>query len=251
VHSLSLPLQVIALLVAGAASGFINVVAGGGSLITLPLLIFLGLPETTANGTSRLAIIVQSVTATLAFKRAGQLDMELVGQLAPPALIGAVIGALVGVRLSDAGFRTLLGIVMLGCAVLVVLRPGSGATGAAPKLTPQRVWPVLFAIGLYGGLVQAGVGYLILAGLTIVLGLGLQPANVLKTVLVAVYTPLAFLVFLWNGQIDLWSGAILSVGSALGGFIGVSVSLKRGEKWIRAMLALVVLASGLKLLLSR
>jgi len=251
VHSLSLPLQVIALLAAGLASGFINVVAGGGSLITLPLLIFLGLPETTANGTSRLAIIVQSVTATLAFKRAGQLDMELVGRLAPPALIGAVIGALLGVRLSDAGFRTLLGIVMLGCAVLVVLRPGSGATAAAPKLTPQRVWPVLFAIGLYGGLVQAGVGYLILAGLTIVLGLGLQPANVLKTVLVAIYTPLAFAVFLWNGQIDLWSGTILSVGSALGGWIGVSVALKRGEQLIRISLAVVVLASGLKLLLSR
>lgn len=243
------PLYVIALLLAGAVSGFLNVVAGGGSLITVPLLIFLGLPETTANGTSRLAIFVQCIPALVTYRRAGQLDTALLYKLGPPALAGALIGALVGARLPDAGFRTLLGAVMLACAVLVVLKPPSPARAAEPRLSAARVMPLLFAIGLYGGLVQASVGYLILAALTFALGLSLQAANVMKTVLVALYTPLAIGVFAAHGRIDLYAGALLSVGSALGGWLGAQEALRRGERFIRVVLALVVLASGLKLLL--
>jgi uncharacterized membrane protein YfcA len=240
--------QVLGLLLAGLASGFLNVVAGGGSLITVPLLIFLGLPETTANGTSRLAILVQSGTALLTFKRAGQLDHALLLRFAPPTLLGALLGAAVAARLPDAGFRSLLGVVMLGCAVLVVMRTTPAADRSEPRLSALRVWPLLLAIGLYGGLVQAGVGYLVLAGLTFVLGLGLQAANVMKTALIALYTPLALAVFFSHGRIDWASGLIMSLGSALGGFLGARATLKRGERLIRIMLALVVLASALELL---
>ena len=246
----SSPMFVLALLLAGAASGFLNVVAGGGSLITVPLLIFLGLPETTANGTSRLAIFVQCVPALIAYRRAGQLDVPLLRKLGPPALVGALLGALIGARLPDAGFRTLLGGVMLACAVLVVVKPPVRAPGAELRLSAARVVPLLFAIGVYGGLVQASVGYLILAALTFGLGLGLQAANVMKTVLVALYTPLAIAVFAANGRIDFASGAILCVGSAFGGWLGANEALRRGERFIRVVLAIVVLASGLKLLLS-
>lgn len=244
----SSPLFVLALLLAGAASGFLNVVAGGGSLITVPLLIFLGLPETTANGTSRLAIFVQCVPALIAYRRAGQLDLTLVRKLGPPALAGALLGALVGARLPDAGFRTLLGAVMLVCAVLVVVKAPARAEGSAPRLSASRVVPLLFAIGVYGGLVQASVGYLILAALSFGLGLGLQAANVMKTVLVALYTPLAIAVFAAHGRVDLQSGAILCVGSAFGGWLGANEALRRGERFIRIVLAVVVLASGAKLL---
>jgi len=245
----SSPLYVLALLLGGAASGFLNVVAGGGSLITVPLLIFLGLPETTANGTSRLAIFVQCIPALITYRRAGQLDVTLLRKLGPPAVAGAALGALVGARLPDAGFRALLGAVMLACAVLVVVKPKLRAADAEPRLSATRVVPLLSAIGLYGGLVQASVGYLILAALTFGLGLALQAANVMKTVLVALYTPLAIAVFAAHGRIDLQSGAILCVGSALGGWLGANAALRRGERFIRVVLAIVVLASGLKLLL--
>ena len=246
---LSSPLHLLALLLAGAASGFLNVVAGGGSLITVPLLIFLGVPETTANGTSRLAIFVQCVPALIAYRRAGQLDLALLRTLGMPALAGALLGALVGARMPDSGFRTLLGAVMLACAVLVVVKPPVRAANAVPVLTPTRVVPLLFAIGVYGGLVQASVGYLILAALTFALGLSLQAANVMKTALVALYTPLAIAVFAAHGRIDYASGAVLCVGSAVGGWLGANEALRRGERFIRIVLAVVVLASGLKLLL--
>jgi len=243
-------LEIVALVTAGVLAGFVNVLAGGGSMVTVPLLIFLGLPETTANGTSRLAILVQCIPALLTYHRGGQLDSALFKRLLPPALLGALLGATLGARVPDAGFRTLLGWVMLGCAVLVVVRPGAAEQRAAPSLSPLRVWPLLFAIGLYGGLIQVNVGYLILASLTLLLGLGLQAANVMKTVLVAAYTPLALVVFALNGRVDLWHGAVLSVGSALGGWLGASAALRRGEGVIRALLAVVVVVTGLKLLLS-
>ena len=245
-------LQVAALLAIGLVAGFVNVVAGGGSLLSLPLLIFFGLPETVANGTSRLAILMQSVTAVTAFHRAGRIDYKLLARLTPPALLGAVAGAFFASQLADDSFRGILGWVMLGCAAFVVINPRLGAADGLsrpPRTSPVWVWPTLLAIGVYGGAVQAGVGYLVLAGLVLLLRVDLVQANVLKVVLVGVYTPLALGIFLWQGQVDLWLGLLLSVGQALGGWLGAAAALRRGERFLRFMLALVVLGSGLKLLL--
>jgi uncharacterized protein len=245
-------LQVAALLCVGVAAGFVNVVAGGGSLLSLPLLIFLGLPATTANGTSRLAILTQSISAVTAFQRAGQVDRQLVLRCSGPALLGASAGAYAATQLANDSFRAILGWVMLGCAAFVVVNPRLGAAAGAqlqPRLSRAWVWPTLFAIGLYGGAVQAGVGYLVLAGLVSLLRIDLVQANVLKTVLIGLYTPIALAIFLWHGQVDLWLGLVLSAGQALGGWLGAAATLQRGERFIRITLALVVIASGLKLLL--
>jgi hypothetical protein len=248
-------LQIAALLAVGIIAGFVNVVAGGGSLLSLPLLIFLGLPETVANGTSRLAILMQSITAVTAFHRAGRIDRALLARYTPPALVGAVVGAFAASQLADDSFRGILGWVMLGCAGFVAINPqlGSGADGTAraPRSSSLWVWPTLLVVGLYGGAVQAGVGYLALAGLVLLLRVDLVQANVLKTVLVGVYTPIALAIFVWQGQVDLWFGVLLSVGQAIGGWLGAAQTLRRGERFLRFMLALVVLASGLALLLDR
>jgi uncharacterized protein len=246
-------LQVAALLCVGVAAGFVNVVAGGGSLLSVPLLIFLGLPETTANGTSRLAILTQSISAVVAYERAGRIDRVLLRRLSPPALLGAAAGAYGAAQLGDDSFRTILGWVMLGCAAFVVANPRIGGARAGappePRLTPLWLWPTLFAIGLYGGAVQAGVGYLVLAGLVLLLRIDLLQANILKTVLVGLYTPLTLVIFVWHEQVDLRFGLLLAAGQAVGGWLGASATLQRGERFIRITLALVVIASGLKLLL--
>jgi uncharacterized membrane protein YfcA len=244
-------LHAAALLAVGVMAGFVNVAAGGGSLLTVPVMIFLGLPETVANGTSRLAILTQSITATTAFGRAGRIDRGLLWRLGPPALAGASVGAYAATQLSDQSLRAILGWVMLGCAAYVVVNPrlDSAAGARAPRLGPAWVWPTMFVIGVYGGAVQAGVGYLVLAGLVLLLRIDLLSANVLKVVLVGLYTPLALGLFLWHGQVDLWFGLLLSIGQAVGGWLGAAATLKRGETFVRLMLALVVVASGLKLLL--
>lgn len=250
VAQLSIWIVLPLLLLAGTAAGFLNVVAGGGSLLTMPLLIFLGVPETTANGTARIGILVQSATALAAFRRGGRIDYRLVGRLAAPTIAGSLLGAYLGTQISASGFRALLGWVMLGCGLLVVLDPKGGKRAAEPRLDAWRLWPTLFAVGVYGGMIQAGVGYLILAALTFVLGLELELANVLKSVLIAIYMPLTVLVFLQHGAIDLWLGLALSVGQALGGWLGAIATLRRGAAFVRIMLAVVVVASGAALLLS-
>jgi hypothetical protein len=246
------PWMLLALVATGMAAGFINVVAGGGSLLTVPLLIFLGLPENTANGTSRLALLVQNAVALAKYHREGRLDVALLRRLALPAIAGAALGAVAATRISDAAFRTVLAWVMLGCALLVAVEPMFRSarrtrTGGA-TLSAARVWPTLFAIGLYGGLVQAGVGYLILAGLTIVLGVDLVQANIQKVAIVFVYTPIAFLVFSSDGLVAWGPAVVLCLGQALGGWLGAREALRRGEGFIRATLVAVVVLSAVKLL---
>lgn len=247
------PWMLLALIATGFAAGFVNVIAGGGSLLTVPLLIFLGLPESTANGTSRLAVFVQNAVALLRYRREGRLDLALAARFALPAIAGAAVGAAAATRISDAAFRTVLAWVMLGCALLVAFEPKLARMRRAhtngPTPSAARVWPTLFVIGLYGGLVQAGVGYLILAGLTLLLGVDLVEANIQKVAIVFIYTPIAFAVFSSDGLVAWWPAIVLSLGQALGGWIGAQEALRRGERFIRALLVVVVVLSAVKLLL--
>jgi uncharacterized protein len=247
-------LQALVLLLAGAAAGYVNVVAGGGSLLTVPLLIFLGLPETVANGTSRVAILTQSISAMIAFARAGRLDQPLIRRLAAPAAAGAMLGAYVATQLADAIFRSIFGWVMLVCAGLVVVNPQLGdarSPGAArpPPRSALLVLPAVFAVGVYAGAIQASVGYLWLAALLVLLRLDLVDANVMKTVLTAVCSLPALAIFAWQGKVHLAFGVLLSIGQAAGAWLGATAMLRRGERFIRAVLAAVVLVSALKLLL--
>lgn len=235
----------------GVAAGYVNVVAGGGSLIAVPALIFLGMPETAANGTSRIAILVQNVFATATYDRAGKLDRKLLLRLSLPSILGAAIGAVWAAHMPDASFRNVFGWVMLACAALVALPGGvltRNADARAPRLSLAWVWPVMLVIGFYGGLIQAGIGYLILALLTFGLRLSLLDANVMKVAVVLVYTPVALAAFLLEGKVVLVPGIALSVGQALGGFLGARAAIERGEPFIRLVLLVVVVASAAKLL---
>ncbi len=245
------PGALAAILAVGVAAGFLNVVAGGGSLLAMPVLIFAGLPETVANGTIRLAILAQNAVAVLRYHRAGRIDIALVRALVPPILVGAAIGAAAGTLIPDSGFRVILGSVMLASAVAVIVGPTrlTGHRETGPPITrPWVVWPVFLIVGFYGGLIQVAVGYLLLAVLTLVVGLGLVEANVIKVVLVLAYTPLAIGIFLGGDKINLWLGLVLAVGHSVGAWIGAGCTLERGVNFIRVVLALTVVLVGVKLL---
>lgn len=245
-----------ALFAVGGVAGFVNVVAGGGSLLTMPLLIFLGLPEGVANGTTRVAILVQNTTAVLRYRRAGRLDLGAAARLCVPGLLGALCGAMAAVAIGDDGFRHVLGWVMLGCALLVVVNPAFGkgdppADGQAARdgtgldsVSALRVWGVMLLVGFYGGLVQAGVGYLILFGLTFLLRMPLLQANIMKVVIVLCYTPIALGIFIWQDMVAWVPGLCLAAGQALGAGLGTAAALRRGAGLIRAMLAVVVILSA-------
>src|SRR3989304_740679 len=160
--------QFLVIFTVGVVAGVINTLAGGGSLITLPVLIFLGLPATVANGTNRLAITVQSVLAVAGFKRKGVSNFKLSFLMSLPALIGAIIGAQLAVDVSDILFKRILAVVMILVLGLILWNPIRMRQGIAQcdggmtSLSRSRriaSMLIFFFIGVYGGFFQAGVGF--------------------------------------------------------------------------------------------
>ena len=235
----------------GLVAGFLNVVAGGGSLITMPQLDFLGLPPTSAVGTIRLAIFVQSLTATVHYHRAGVIVWKSILHYAIPVCLGATGGALLATTIDDTTFRALLGWVTLGAGAIVAIdwnKLLKREQVTAPQTRKIFLWVALLLVGGYAGLVQAGVGYLFLATLVFGAQLSLVQANVTKVVLVLLLTPITLLIFGLNSQIHLGFALALTLGQALGAYAGANLNLRGGARWIRPILAAVVVASAIKLL---
>ncbi|HOC37037.1 MAG TPA: sulfite exporter TauE/SafE family protein [Tenuifilaceae bacterium] len=237
---------------AGVAAGFINTLAGSGSLLTLPLLIFIGLPANVANGTNRIGILMQSMVAVGRFKQKKVFEWSDGLWLTIPAGLGAVLGALVAVDLNEVLMNRIIGILLVFMFFLLLFEPEKWLKPKNPdsriRFTPFR-FIVFFVIGIYGGFIQAGVGFFLLAGLVLGAGMDLVRSNALKVLITMVFTILALVVFIINGQVDFKLGIIMGIGNMIGAWIATSVALKHGASFIRWVLLICVLAFGLKLLI--
>jgi uncharacterized membrane protein YfcA len=239
----------LVLFLVGTVAGFLNVMAGGGSTLTLPALIFLGLDASAANGTNRVAIFVQNASAITSFRRENYHAFRTSLALSLFALPGAVAGAVFAVRVSGDLFEKILGVVMIGVIVSMLLQkprgPGDGDEGAEPG---WLVCGSMLLVGLYGGFIQVGVGFLLMAALHHLMRLNLTYVNMHKVFIVFVYTFPALLVFALTGNVNWRLGASLAVGNALGGWWAAKVTVRKGERLIRAVLIGVILLMSLKLL---
>ena len=242
----------LALLIAsGLAAGFINAVSGGGAMLTVPALIFIGFPPGVANGTNRVAVAIQNVAALAAYQRLGVVNHHLALSLALPATLGSLVGALISIRLDDAQFRTILGIVMLLLIGPVLLEPQLNARAVAQPQTLREGWVlslVFFALGVYGGLLQIGVGIFILVTLSAFSGLDLVLANSVKVTIVLCLTTLALLVFIADGKVAWGVGLLLAASNATGAWLGAYWGVRKGAYWIRVVLIITTVAMSLQLL---
>jgi uncharacterized protein len=241
----------LALLLAGGfVAGALNVVAGGGSFITLPLLIFLGLPPGVANATNRLGIVAQNLGAVLAFDRRGVLDRSAAAWAAIPATAGGAVGAFLSLRVSDAAFVQLLALLMvaLSLASLWTPRPHEAAAGAGGALFLAARAGGFFLVGIYGGFVQAGVGFLLLA-LTSALGLDLVRGNAVKVLVVLPLTAVSLAIFAWHGRVAWGTAALLAIGYLGGGLLGARWTVLKGHRWLRRVVTATILVFAAKLLL--
>lgn len=237
------------LLVAGLCAGFLNTVAGGGSLITLPLLIFLGLPPTTANGTNRIAIVVQNASGIMGFRHLAVSNFRYSTLLAIPALIGAIIGAKIAVKFNETLFKRVLAGVMIAVLCLILFSPKPEAANENLSITRQIVaMVVFFFIGIYGGFIQAGVGFIIMAALTVINGFDLALINAIKLFVVFFYTLTALGVFIKEKRVDWALGVTLAFGNATGAWIGSQWAVTKGDEWIKAVLIVTVVAFAIRLL---
>ncbi len=238
----------IILFLIGLLAGFINVMAGGGSALTLPALIFLGLDGAMANGTNRLAILIQNIFAVTAFK---QNKISAFGQSMRYALItlpGAVAGAFVAVQIDNFWFKKILGIIIIFVIATLILPKPSISEGKSSTHSKLFLFFSLFGIGFYGGFIQAGVGFLLMAALFYFARLNLVLVNMHKVFVVLIYTIPAFVIFIFSGNVDWFLGLILAAGNGLGGWIGARFAVKKGEKLIRIVLIFVLIGMSIKLI---
>jgi uncharacterized membrane protein YfcA len=244
------PLQLFLLVGVGILAGFLNVMAGGGSTITLPLLIFMGMDSTLANGTNRVAILMQNVSAVTSFRRQDHSRFRQSMLYALFTIPGAIAGAMFAVRISDALFQQILAIVMIGVVISLFVTPSSRRT-ESQEVTGARalmIYPVMFAIGFYGGFIQVGVGFVFMAALYHLLKLTLAFVNMHKVFIVLVYTLPALIVFAWGGHVAWIPGIVLGVGNAIGGWWAARMAVRKGDRIIRAVLVVAIILMAVKLL---
>lgn len=237
------------LLFVGGLAGFINVNAGGGSSLTLPVLIFLGLDSATANGTNRVAIFIQSAAAVHSFQKENFKQYKTSIRLSLFTLPGAIAGSLFAVKLDDDSFQFILGIVMIGIIISMLLPKKKVVTdnNADKEFSFLSIISMLL-IGFYGGFIQVGVGYLLMFSLSQLLKFDLIHVNMHKVFIVFFYTVPSMLVFIITGNVNWVLGLVLATGNAFGAWWGAKLSIKKGEGLIKAILIISIAIMAAKLL---
>ncbi len=229
------------LLIGGFVAAVINTLAGGGSLITVPLLVVAGAPGTVANGTNRVGVLAGTFNASRMFQKLGVEGMKGIGGILGPAVAGSILGSVVVSRLADDAFEQVFGVLMIPILLLSLRKPNAASLAERPPWPRWLSTGVFFAVGLYGGAFQAGVGLLLIVALARS-GVDLVLANHIKVITTFVFTCFALPVFLLDGRID-WNLALpLSVGFAGGAWVGAHITVAGGERVVRPVLILAVVA---------
>ncbi len=235
-------LELAALALAGVVAGAINVIAGGGSFLILPLLLFFGLPASLANGTNRVGVLSQNLGGIIGFHRSGAVDWPWALKASVPALAGAALGVWAALAVPDFAFRRILSVAMVAVTLWSLFNHRRQA-GAATSLKPPTHWTVVlgfFVVGIYGGFIQAGVGFLVLA-ITSAAGMDLVRGNAVKLLSVMLLTILSLVVFAGAGQVDWPRGLALALGNWVGAVIGVRMAVLKGHAWLQQVVTVTVI----------
>jgi uncharacterized membrane protein YfcA len=246
---------VLAIIGVGFVAGLINTLAAGGSLLALPMLIIpLGIPSTNANAINRIAILLQNIIAVKRFQKKEVLDLKTDYKIGIPAVIGSFIGAIIAALISVPAMDAAIGIVMLIMFLVILVDPNKWVKDRKDQ-APLKRWLqylIFFLIGIYGGFIQAGVGFFLLSGLVLGCGFELVKANAVKVLIILLYTPIALAIFIISDLLSweyLLYGLLLAIGNMAGAYLGVNIAVKWGAKFLRYMLMVAILVAALKLLL--
>lgn len=246
--------QLLLLVLVGVVAGFVNVMAGGGSLLTMPIMVMMNIHGATANGTNRVALVAQNVSAVSGFFRKGFSEFRLSLTLSFCAIPGAAAGAYLGTKLNGVWFNRVLAGVMIVVMVFMFLKKARGKGKETKDNGTERLRRVILAhvlmvfAGLYGGFIQAGVGFILMAILHRVLGLDLVRVNMHKVFIVGMYTIVALAIFAWRGNVLWVPGMCLAVGNSTGAWMGAHFAISKGERIIRIVFNIAIVAMVIKLL---
>ena len=241
--------DVIILLICGVIAGFINTVAGGGSLLTLPILIFMGLPSNIANGTNRIAIFMQNIFSISGYKSRGVSDFKYSSWLSVSSLIGSIIGAKIAINIDEDMFNKILSVVIIIVVLTIIYNKKTFNINSENISIEKKIISVImfFFIGIYGGFIHAGVGFLILSILSNYNGIQLSKANSIKVFVVFVYTFFALIVFIMENKINWILGINLGIGNSIGGWIASRWSYNKPDKIIKIFIIISSAIMAIKL----
>jgi len=237
---------------AGFLSGIINTLAGSGSVFTLPVLLYLGLPAHIANGTNRVGILAQTFVGGWMLYVKGGLKFKNDIKHILPTVIGSGLGAWTATEVGEEYLRYTIGGVMLLLLVVTWFRYGDFIRESDKPLSRLKElggYPLMFVIGFYGGFIQLGVGIFTLAALVLFLNFTLKHANALKNMMNFFLTLPAFCVFAIKGHIMWEVGAVVAVGQTAGAFVAARYAIKSesAQVWIRRLLVLMMLVTASEL----
>lgn len=232
----------------GMLAGVVNTLAAGGSFLMLPLLIWSGLPATVANGTNRISLLAQNGLAVVGFRQKGLFDLKTNLRLTVPAVLGSFAGAWMSVTIPDTIFQKVISVLMLLFVAFSVYREQrKGSDGQHRQAGPVGTFLLFFLVGIYGGFIQAGVGLFLIGSIRFATGFDLVRTNSIKVFIIMCYTVVAIAVFALNGKIDWGVAAVVATGQGLGGWLGAHVAISGGEKWIKRLVFVVLIAMAVKL----
>ncbi len=238
------------MIVVGFIAGFINTIAGGGSLLTLPVLIFMGLPPSVANGTNRIGIIIQMLAGSAGFKSKGITTFPFSIYMGVSALVGSLIGAQIAVDIKGETFNKVLSFVMIAVVLIIVFKPKLKTKELIERTTGKHLWIsclAFFIFGIYGGFINAGLGFILILFMHYFNRLSLVKSNATKAVIIIIYMSAALIVFILNDKVDWKMGLVMAIGTSLGGWFGSRFSVKKGDGFIKMFLVVVVSFMAIKL----
>ncbi|MBL4643503.1 MAG: sulfite exporter TauE/SafE family protein [Flavobacteriaceae bacterium] len=243
-------IDLILLVIVGFVAGVINTLAGGGSLLTLPVLIFMGLPPNIANGTNRIGIVIQMMAGTAGFKSKGITTFPFSIYMGISALIGSLIGAQIAIDIKGETFNKILSFVMMAVVLLIVFKPKLKAKELLERTTGKHLWIgciAFFFFGIYGGFINAGLGFILILFLHFFNHLSLVKSNATKAVIITIYMSGALLVFILNDAVNWKMGLTMAIGTSLGGWFASRFSVKKGDGFIKIFLIVMVSIMAVKL----
>jgi len=241
------------LILVGSITGFINTIAGGGTVIIMPFLIlFMGLPPSVANGTNRIGVFTQTIFSAWGFKSKGQTPFVLGVKksilLGITAFLGAIIGSKLAIEIPDRLYNRILSIVMVLVLVLILWKPKAPQAFLENKKRGYFLALVaLFFVGMYAGFIQAGTGLLLILSLSYFCNLSLVQSNAIKTLIVFIFSIGTIAIFAYNHKIDYYYGVLLGIGNGLGGWVASRWSVKKGDRFIQIFMIVAVCLMAFKL----
>ena len=235
--------SIIILICSGIIVGFINTLAGGGTVVSMSVFMFLGLPPLVANGTNRIGIVFQNATAVAYFQKSKLIDWRFIARLAAPVILGSLAGAVLAGFLSNKLFQYIFAGVVFLFGISLIVNPDRyihERTDLVNRKISVQQYLLYFLLGIYGGFVHVGIGYLFLAVLVLSNGYNLLKANILKNVLVLLYVPFSLIVFALQGNVYWSFGLIHAIGNMIGASLAAHLAVKKGAPFIRYIVLVLI-----------